>query len=87
MIFNIYTTPPLLFDRLIGDVLLSTAFLSYSGPFNQDFRMVLNESWMKETKTRKIPFTTNLNITDMLTDTTTVSFSSILYIFTIYLHK
>ncbi|CAH1780130.1 unnamed protein product [Owenia fusiformis] len=59
--------------RLVGDVLLSTAFLSYSGPFNQDFRTLLNKSWMKEMKTRKIPFTASLNVVDMLTDANTVA--------------
>jgi hypothetical protein len=62
-----------LFYRLVGDVLLCTAFLSYSGPFNQDFRQLLNQNWMKELRTRKIPFTASLNITDMLVDQTTVS--------------
>lgn len=54
--------------RLVGDVLMCTAFLSYSGPFNQDFRVSLYKNWVKELKNRKIPFTFNLNITDMLTD-------------------
>ncbi|CAC5424902.1 unnamed protein product [Mytilus coruscus] len=59
--------------RLVGDVLISTAFLSYSGPFNQDFRSVLNKNWFKELKTRKIPHTPNLNVIDMLTDPTTIA--------------
>ena len=59
--------------RLVGDVLLCTAFLSYSGPFNQDFRLMLNKSWSKEMKNRKIPFTANLNIIEILSDQSTVS--------------
>ena len=60
--------------RLVGDVLVSTAFLSYSGPFNQDFRGHLFKNWFKELKNRKIPFTLNLNTIDMLVDANTVSF-------------
>uniref|UniRef100_A0A8C6VE80 Dynein axonemal heavy chain 5 n=1 Tax=Naja naja TaxID=35670 RepID=A0A8C6VE80_NAJNA len=59
--------------RLVGDVLLATAFLSYSGPFNQEFRNHLLTSWQKEMKTRKIPFGNNLNLTEMLIDAPTVS--------------
>ncbi|XP_048363840.1 dynein axonemal heavy chain 5 [Sphaerodactylus townsendi] len=59
--------------RLVGDVLLATAFLSYSGPFNQEFRNLLLSGWQKEMKTRKIPFGNNLNLTEMLIDTPTVS--------------
>ena len=61
------------FSRLVGDVLLCTGFLSYSGPFNQEFRDMLLTSWQKEMKWRKIPFTANLNITSMLVDSATVS--------------
>ena len=58
--------------RLVGDVLLASGFLSYSGPFNQEFRNILLDSWKNEMKTRKIPFSTNLNLIDMLTDAATV---------------
>jgi len=44
------------FVRLVGDVLLATAFLSYSGPFNQEFRDVLLNCWKKEMRRNKIPF-------------------------------
>uniref|UniRef100_G1KES7 Dynein axonemal heavy chain 5 n=1 Tax=Anolis carolinensis TaxID=28377 RepID=G1KES7_ANOCA len=56
-----------------GDVLLATAFLSYSGPFNQEFRNLLLNGWQQEMKTRKIPFGNNLNLTEMLIDAPTVS--------------
>ncbi|XP_053402509.1 dynein axonemal heavy chain 5-like isoform X4 [Mercenaria mercenaria] len=59
--------------RLVGDVLVCTAFLSYCGPFNQDFRAILFKNWFKELKTRKIPFTLNLNTIDMLVDPNTIA--------------
>uniref|UniRef100_A0A669PQ64 Dynein axonemal heavy chain 5 n=1 Tax=Phasianus colchicus TaxID=9054 RepID=A0A669PQ64_PHACC len=59
--------------RLVGDVLLATAFLSYSGPFNEEFRNLLLNDWQKEMKARKIPFGNNLNLIEMLTDAPTIS--------------
>nr|XP_021143896.1 dynein heavy chain 5, axonemal [Columba livia] len=59
--------------RLVGDVLLATAFLSYSGPFNQEFRSLLLNDWRKEMKSRKIPFGNDLNLIEMLTDAPTIS--------------
>ncbi|XP_055861319.1 dynein axonemal heavy chain 8-like isoform X4 [Biomphalaria glabrata] len=59
--------------RLTGDVLICTGFLSYAGPFNQDFRTKLIHNWSAELGFRKIPFTKNMNILDSLVDTTTVS--------------
>jgi dynein heavy chain len=58
--------------RLVGDVVLCTAFLSYAGPFNQEYRQVLLGNWKKELKDRLIPFSSDLNVTSMLTDSTTV---------------
>lgn len=58
--------------RLVGDVLLATGFLSYSGPFNQEFRMLLLRDWEKELKHRRIPFTPDLNVTGMLVDNITI---------------
>ncbi|XP_069055280.1 dynein axonemal heavy chain 8 isoform X2 [Lepisosteus oculatus] len=61
-------------NRLVGDVLQLTGFLSYCGPFNQNFRnMLLKEIWEVELRRRKIPFTENLNLISMLVDPATIS--------------
>lgn len=62
-----------LFHLVQGDVLLATAFLSYSGPFNQEFRNLLLSNWQRELKLRRIPFGNNLNLTELLIDAPTVS--------------
>ncbi|XP_025115333.1 dynein heavy chain 5, axonemal-like isoform X4 [Pomacea canaliculata] len=59
--------------RLVGDVLMCTGFLSYLGPFNQDFRLQLQKNWMKEMRHRDIPFTESLVIAEMLIEPTTVA--------------
>ena len=43
-------------QRLVGDVLLATGFLSYTGPFNQEFRNLVLKQWKKEMIGAKIPF-------------------------------
>ncbi|RUS82382.1 hypothetical protein EGW08_009834, partial [Elysia chlorotica] len=57
--------------RLTGDVLICTGFLSYSGPFNQEFRTKLTNKWSSELTAKKIPFSKNLQIVEALVDTTT----------------
>ncbi|KAF5296158.1 hypothetical protein FQA39_LY12612 [Lamprigera yunnana] len=59
--------------RLVGDVLLATGFLSYCGPYNQEYRAQLVKTWMKILETRQIPYTANLNIINMLLENSTVS--------------
>ncbi|KAJ8736206.1 hypothetical protein PYW08_006862 [Mythimna loreyi] len=59
-------------ERLVGDILLLTGFLQYSGPFNQEFRVLLIENWLSELLRRKIPVSMNLHIINELTDTATI---------------
>lgn len=59
-------------ERLVGDVLILTGFLSYCGPFNQEFRVYLQKMWFEYIQRRKIPISLNVNIVDSLTDTATV---------------
>ncbi|XP_077101314.1 dynein axonemal heavy chain 5-like [Siphateles boraxobius] len=57
---------------LVGDVLLATGFLSYSGPFNQEYRSLLMQQWKKEMNIRHIPYSENLNLINMLVDNATI---------------
>ncbi|NWU37148.1 DYH8 protein, partial [Hylia prasina] len=60
--------------RLVGDILLCTGFLSYCGPFNQDFRnLLLKDLWETELRNHKIPFSDDLNLIAMLVDQPTIS--------------
>jgi dynein heavy chain, axonemal len=60
-------------NRLIGDVLLATGFLSYCGPFNQEFRALIMKNWRNECNKRKIPLSDDLNVISMLVDNATIS--------------
>jgi len=42
--------------RLVGDVLLATGFLSYTGPFNQEFRTQMIRNWKTQLRRKNIPF-------------------------------
>lgn len=60
-------------ERLVGDVLVLTAFLSYCGPFNQEFRVLLQRKWFDFIQDRKIPISVTINIVNILADTALVS--------------
>lgn len=59
-------------NRLVGDALILDGFLSYTGPFNQEFRAMMQVTWQNELKKRGIPFTESINVVDRLTDTATI---------------
>ncbi|XP_052872308.1 dynein axonemal heavy chain 8 [Anopheles cruzii] len=59
-------------ERLVGDVLILTGFLSYTGPFNQEYRTGLQASWQAELNRRRIPVSRTVDITESLTDSATV---------------
>lgn len=55
--------------RLVGDVALSCAFVSYLGPFNQDFRRhLLDEVFFADATSKMIPITNQLSVTKFLVD-------------------
>ena len=56
--------------RLVGDAVICTGFLSYQGPFNQDFRTIIGKEWQKLLTERRIPYSPSINVVDYLTDTT-----------------
>lgn len=62
-------------ERLVGDVVLLVGFLGYTGPFNQEFRTLVQQSWLDNITERKIPVTLSLNIIETLVDNATVSLS------------
>lgn len=59
--------------RLCGDVAKASAFVSYVGPFNAEFREKLaNQCFENDLNTRKIPNTDDMALTSFLVDEQTV---------------
>jgi dynein heavy chain len=59
--------------RLAGDVAKASAFVSYCGPFNAEFRAILSEQYfVNDLNVRKIPNTEGLQLTNFLVDEQTV---------------
>lgn len=60
-------------ERLVGDCVLSAAFLSYAGAFTFDYRQQLvYEIWAPDVATRGLPTTQPFSIEEMMTDDATV---------------
>ena len=55
-------------NSLIGNTMLACAFLSYSGPFNQEYRTQLMSSWRGRLAGKEIPHTESLDIISMLVE-------------------
>jgi len=54
-------------EKLVGDVLLASSFVSYLGPFNSKFRFALfYEKWEKDVIERAIPMTEGMKVLDLL---------------------
>ncbi|KAL2735253.1 dynein axonemal heavy chain 2 [Vespula squamosa] len=60
------------FDWLPGDCLISTAFVSYLGPFVSNYRDELFAIWMKEVNEKEIPMSPRLDVKEFLADPTTI---------------
>lgn len=59
--------------RLVGNCSLATAFISYCGPFNAEFRHLLqHEYFVGDMKKKGVPVTPTLELTSFLVDEATV---------------
>lgn len=58
---------------LLGDIVTLTGFLSYAGPFNQEYRTRILKSWHDKLNEKGIPHSPDLNIVEKLTDPPTIS--------------
>jgi dynein heavy chain len=59
--------------RLVGDCAVACAFVSYCGPFNQEFRkFCVEEKFTNDCKTRKVPVTADIEIVSFLVDEGTI---------------
>ncbi|KAJ8610701.1 hypothetical protein CTAYLR_005659 [Chrysophaeum taylorii] len=54
-------------NALVGDVAVASAFVSYCGPFNQEYRaLIVQNKLMPDLKARKIPYTAGLDVVPLL---------------------
>jgi len=56
-------------QRLVGDSALACAFVSYCGPFNQEYRLkMITVKFTDDCQENGVPVTSNLNVIDFLVD-------------------
>ena len=59
--------------NLTGDSLLASAFVSYAGPFNSEYRQdLVNVTWMKEVRKLQIPVTRSFTANEFLAEPTEI---------------
>ena len=58
--------------KVVGDALVSAAFLSYAGPFETNYRADLMKRWMKSIKDQKLPVTADFDFATFLAKPTDV---------------
>ncbi|XP_063229306.1 dynein axonemal heavy chain 10 [Bacillus rossius redtenbacheri] len=60
--------------RLVGNCLLCSAFLSYTGPFSWEFRRrMVYDDWLEDIKTKAIPITLPFTLDEHLSDSVEIS--------------
>ena len=59
--------------RLVGDCAIGCAFMSYCGPFNQQFRnYMVKEKFTADCEARNVPVTSDLDVISFLADVATI---------------
>merc|ERR1711865_1247727 len=59
--------------RLVGDCAVACAFVSYCGPFNQDFRKkCVSDKFISDCKTLGVPVTDSLDVVSFMVDVGTI---------------
>jgi dynein heavy chain len=59
---------------MIGDALVSAAFVSYIGPFSSDFRFDLwRETWLQDVAQRGLPITQGIDPLNVLANATDIA--------------
>merc|ERR1719334_830632 len=59
--------------RLVGDALIYAGFITYVGPFNQEYRKDLQNRWLMEVTKKEIPISRDMNCVTYFADAPLIS--------------
>jgi dynein heavy chain len=54
------------YSNLLGDCMLSAAFMSYAGPFPSDYRNLLNDLWLEKVTDERVLYTKGFQFSEFL---------------------